>query len=62
MGNGSFPIEEEQRSQIPVAATTKMASQGLRVLGLAYKPLREIPPEASEDTSENELVYSLRVC
>ncbi|MFM7560866.1 cation-translocating P-type ATPase [Cylindrospermopsis raciborskii] len=56
LGNGSFPIEEEQRSQILVA-NDQMASQGLRVLGLAYKPLREIPPEASEDTSENELVW-----
>ncbi|MEB3150922.1 MAG: cation-translocating P-type ATPase [Sphaerospermopsis sp.] len=56
LGDRSIPIDEEQHAQI-LAANDQMASQGLRVLGFAYKPLTEIPPEASEDTSENDLVW-----
>ncbi|AFZ58331.1 cation-translocating P-type ATPase [Anabaena cylindrica FACHB-243] len=56
VGDTSTPINEEQRTQI-LAANDQMASQGLRVLGFAYKPLSEVPPEASEDTSENGLVW-----
>ncbi|MGM3306336.1 cation-translocating P-type ATPase [Anabaena sp. WFMT] len=56
MGDQSIPIDEEQRTQI-LAANDQMASQGLRVLGFAYKPLAEVPPEASEDTSEENLVW-----
>ncbi|TAF07801.1 MAG: cation-translocating P-type ATPase [Nostocales cyanobacterium] len=56
VGDNSTPIDEEQRAQI-LAANDQMASQGLRVLGFAYKPLTEVPPEASEDASEQDLVW-----
>ncbi|MTJ09312.1 cation-translocating P-type ATPase [Anabaena sp. UHCC 0204] len=56
LGNHAVPINEEQRSQILVA-NDQMASKGLRVLGFAYKPLTEVPPDASEDTSEVDLVW-----
>jgi P-type Ca2+ transporter type 2C len=56
LGNHSVPISDEHRSQI-LATNDQMASKGLRVLGLAYKPLAEVPPEASEDTSEADLVW-----
>ncbi|MBD2296158.1 cation-translocating P-type ATPase [Anabaena sphaerica FACHB-251] len=56
LGDHSITIDEERRAQI-LAANDQMASQGLRVLGFAYKPLTEVPPEASEDTSEQDLVW-----
>ncbi|WP_353932886.1 cation-translocating P-type ATPase [Okeanomitos corallinicola TIOX110] len=56
LGDRSFPLDEERRTQI-LAANEQMASQGLRVLGFAYKPLTEVPPEASEDTSEQDLIW-----
>jgi Ca2+-transporting ATPase len=56
LGDRSIPIDEEQRTQISVA-NDYMASQGLRVLGFAYKPLTDVPTEASEDVSEQDLVW-----
>lgn len=56
LGNHSAPLTEEQRRQILVE-NDQMASKGLRVLGFAYKPLAEIPPEGSDDTSEQNLVW-----
>jgi Ca2+-transporting ATPase len=34
-----------------------MAAQGLRVLGFAYKPLPEIPPEGAEEETEREMIW-----
>ncbi|MBE9039003.1 cation-translocating P-type ATPase [aff. Roholtiella sp. LEGE 12411] len=56
LGNHSASLTEEQRQQILVE-NDQMASKGLRVLGFAYKPLAEIPPENSDDTSEQNLVW-----
>ncbi|GBE90345.1 cation-translocating P-type ATPase [Nostoc cycadae] len=56
LGTNSAPLTEEQRSQI-LAANDQMASQGLRVLGFAYKPLTEVPPEGSDEESEKGLVW-----
>ncbi|TAF05520.1 MAG: HAD family hydrolase, partial [Nostocales cyanobacterium] len=56
LGDSSSPLDEAQRTQI-LTANEQMASQGLRVLGFAYKPLTELPPGGSEDTSENDLVW-----
>jgi Ca2+-transporting ATPase len=57
LGNDrSVPMTEEHRAQV-LSANEQMAAQGLRVLGFAYKPLTEIPPKASEDTSEQDLVW-----
>ncbi len=56
LGDRSLPLTEEQRSKI-LAENDIMASKGLRVLGFAHKPLLEIPPEGSQETSENDLVW-----
>ncbi|ALF53242.1 metal ABC transporter ATPase [Nostoc piscinale CENA21] len=56
LGTHSAPLTEEQRSKI-LAANDQMASQGLRVLGFAYKPLTEVPPEGTDEESETSLVW-----
>ncbi|WP_373526024.1 cation-translocating P-type ATPase [Nostoc sp.] len=56
LGNHSAPLTEAQRQKI-LAENDQMASKGLRVLGFAYKPLTEILPEGSEETSEQGLVW-----
>ncbi|GAX35718.1 cation-translocating P-type ATPase [Nodularia sp. NIES-3585] len=56
LGNNSAPLTEEQRQKI-LAENNQMASQGLRVLGFAYKPLLELPPEGSDEISEVNLVW-----
>ncbi|NMG06112.1 cation-transporting P-type ATPase [Brasilonema sp. UFV-L1] len=55
-GTGSTALNDEQRRKI-LAENDQMASKGLRVLGFAYKPLTEIPPEGSDETSEQGLVW-----
>ncbi|HBL10954.1 MAG TPA: magnesium-transporting ATPase [Cyanobacteria bacterium UBA11162] len=49
-------LTPESRTQI-LEKNNQMASKGLRVLGFAYKPLSEIPPEGSDETTEQELVW-----
>ncbi|MFE1747893.1 cation-translocating P-type ATPase [Coleofasciculus sp. H7-2] len=49
-------LRDEQRTQI-LEQNNQMASKGLRVLGFAYKPLNAVPPEGSEETNEQELVW-----
>jgi P-type Ca2+ transporter type 2C len=56
LGNHSASLNEAQRQKI-LAENDLMASKGLRVLGFAYKPLTEIPPEGSDEASEQELVW-----
>ncbi|MBD2199753.1 MULTISPECIES: cation-translocating P-type ATPase [Calothrix] len=56
LGRHAAPLTEAQRQQI-LAENDQMASKGLRVLGFAYKPFSEIPPEGSDETSEQELVW-----
>ncbi|WP_339376524.1 cation-translocating P-type ATPase [Calothrix sp. NIES-2098] len=56
LNNSSVPLTSEQRYTI-LAENNRMAIQGLRILGFAYKPLREIPPESSAETSEQELIW-----
>jgi P-type Ca2+ transporter type 2C len=55
-GNGVLPLDDEQRRQV-LTENDRMASKGLRVLGFAYKPLTEIPPEGSDETSEQALIW-----
>ena len=50
------PLTDSLRAKI-LEQNNYLASRGLRVLGFAYKTLSEIPPEASEDASERELVW-----
>ena len=56
IGNNWQPITDEQRRTI-LQQNNQLASRGLRVLGFATKLLTELPPEASEDTSENGLTW-----
>lgn len=56
VGSGSISLADEQRKQI-LAENDRMAGNGLRVLGFAYKPLTEVPPEGSDETSEQDLVW-----
>jgi Ca2+-transporting ATPase len=49
-------ITPEQRQEI-LGENDRMASNGLRVLGFAYKPLTEIPTADSEEISEQNLVW-----
>ena len=55
-GDRAVPIIDAQRQQI-LAQNDTMAGNGLRVLGFAYKPLTELPPEGSQETSERQLVW-----
>ncbi|MEH2453642.1 cation-translocating P-type ATPase [Nostoc sp.] len=56
LGNHTAPLTEKQRQKILVE-NDQMASKGFRVLGFAYKPLAQIPPEGSDETSEQNLVW-----
>ncbi|MEH2064764.1 MAG: cation-transporting P-type ATPase [Nostoc sp.] len=56
LGDDTGTLTEEQRQKI-LAENDLMASKGLRVLGFAYKPLTEIPPEGSDEASEQDLVW-----
>lgn len=52
----SQPITKQLRKQI-LDTNTHLASIGLRVLGLAYKPLIKIPAANTEEENERELVW-----
>ncbi|MGB3651119.1 MAG: cation-translocating P-type ATPase [Rivularia sp. (in: cyanobacteria)] len=55
-GNSAVELSQEQRDRV-LAANNRMAGEGLRVLGFAYKPLAEKPPENSEEKYEQQLVW-----
>ncbi|MEH2142829.1 cation-translocating P-type ATPase [Nostoc sp.] len=56
LGNHTAPLTEKQCQEI-LAENDQMASKGLRVLGFAYKPLPQIPPEGSDEVFEQDLVW-----
>lgn len=56
IGSRIVPVNPEQRAQI-LTQNDQMAGNGLRVLGFAYKPLTNVPPENSQETSESGLVW-----
>ncbi|MBE9046229.1 cation-translocating P-type ATPase [Pleurocapsales cyanobacterium LEGE 10410] len=49
-------IDRTQRDLI-IETNNNLAQNALRVLGIAYKPLTEIPPEDSAETTEQELIW-----
>ena len=49
-------LTEEARSRI-LEQNNDMAARGLRVLGFAYKPLPEIPPEGADEETEREAIW-----
>ncbi|MDB9445336.1 cation-translocating P-type ATPase [Anabaena sp. CS-542/02] len=55
LGNNCLPLTDNQRAEI-LAENDRMASQGLRVLGFAYKPLLQIP-EGEGEKCEVNLVW-----
>ncbi len=50
------PITQAQRSQV-LDRNNQLAGNGLRVLGFAYKPLREVPSETDDEATEQGLVW-----
>ncbi|MGF1675639.1 MAG: cation-translocating P-type ATPase [Rivularia sp. (in: cyanobacteria)] len=56
VGNSAVELTEEQRDKV-LAQNDRMAGEGLRVLGFAYKPLSEKPPENSQEQYEQQLVW-----
>ncbi|MBS4536959.1 calcium-translocating P-type ATPase, SERCA-type [Clostridium sp. D2Q-11] len=49
-------ITEEQKKKI-IDVNKSMAAKALRVLGLAYREISEIPGEVSSETVENDLIF-----
>jgi Ca2+-transporting ATPase len=50
------PLTAVQAQQI-LEQNNQLASRGLRVLGLAYRPLPAQPPEGTEETTEHNLIW-----
>ncbi|MBE9028203.1 cation-transporting P-type ATPase [filamentous cyanobacterium LEGE 11480] len=50
------PLTNAQRETI-LASNNELAGKGLRVLGFAYKPLQDVPPQDTEDSAEQGLVW-----
>ncbi len=46
----------DAHSQEFLAINDRLASQGLRVLGFAYKPLAEVPPAGTEEENKQGLI------
>ncbi len=53
---GPVPLTSDLRDEI-LAANAAMASQALRVLAVAYRPLDEVPEQAQPNDLERELVF-----
>ena len=54
--NQSVPLTDSQRSHIQVQ-NEQMASHGLRVLGMAYRPIAAIPHEDEAAVVEHDLIW-----
>jgi Ca2+-transporting ATPase len=55
-GDEDVPLTDEMRVRI-VAANDRLAGQGQRVLGVAFRPLDEEPDPAEEDALENAMTF-----
>ncbi len=56
LADGIVPLTEEQREAI-LEANVAMASDALRVLGFAYRPLETVPEEPKPADIERELIF-----
>jgi Ca2+-transporting ATPase len=56
MGDRVEPLSASQRQRI-LERNNDLASNGLRVLGFAFKPLQTIPAEGTDEATEKELVW-----
>ncbi len=54
--HGVEPLTDEKRQEI-LDANAELASQALRVLAVAYRPLDHVPDEPKPDEVEEELVF-----
>jgi len=54
--NKPIPLTDEVRQKV-LAANETMADQALRVLGVAYRPVPEVPEEAEAEQLEHELIF-----
>ena len=55
-GDEEVPLTDEMRARI-VAANDRLAGQGQRVLGVAFRPLNERPDEADEAGLEQQMAF-----
>ncbi|MFP4297187.1 MAG: cation-translocating P-type ATPase [Spirulinaceae cyanobacterium] len=56
MGDDIQPLTSEHRQEV-LAANNRLAQQGLRVLGFAYKPLNDVPEAGQETETETEMIW-----
>ncbi|MEC4803165.1 MAG: cation-translocating P-type ATPase [Jaaginema sp. PMC 1079.18] len=56
MGDEIQPLTDEQRQAV-LAGNSRLAEQGLRVLGFAYKPLDSVPEAGQETETESEMIW-----
>ncbi len=54
--NNPIPMTDKIRQQV-LAANEAMTNQALRVLGVAYRPVADLPGEAEAAQLENELIF-----
>lgn len=55
-GDRIYSLDNTERDSI-LQTNDRMANQALRLLGFAYKPLEELPPEDSSEATERELIW-----
>lgn len=55
-GKAASDLTEDQR-QLILSQNDMMASNGLRVLGFAYRPLSQVPPEGADEQYEKDLIW-----
>ena len=56
VGDKTVPLDQEMVERI-TEANAELAAQGQRVLGVAFHPLEELPPEGSEEKIEQDLTF-----
>jgi Ca2+-transporting ATPase len=56
VGDKVQPITDDQRHQV-LEKNNQLASKGLRVLGFAYRPLDQLPPEGADEQYEKDLIW-----
>ena len=55
-GKATLPLDKDSRASI-LQTNDRLAQNALRVLAIAYKPLTEVPPEDSAESTEQELIW-----
>ncbi|MFW6068854.1 MAG: cation-translocating P-type ATPase [Chloroflexota bacterium] len=55
VGNEAVPLDDRMRERIN-KANAEMAQNGQRVLGVAFRPLQELPEHGEEDSVEDDLI------